>query len=135
MFKSIAFSLTLMLLVACSGRTANLPSSVSYNSMSTSRGTSSRVISSNVSAQSAQTADTTGSRLSARQTGMQDAEAPNYGNAERTANREAEIDSGSMVDDSADANPDSRSSEKASSGCGGSYDETLLCNGASGSDY
>lgn len=132
MFKKIALlPLTFLLLTACSGR-STLPASVSYNSMSAgSRSTSSRA-SGTVSSQAADSS--AGSRLSARQTGMQDSGGINYGNAERTANREAQIDNGSMVDDSAKNNPDTRSSEKANAGCGGGYDESLLCNGAGGAN-
>lgn len=129
MFKKIALlPLTLILLTACSGR-STLPSSVSYNSMSAGSRSSSRA-STTVNSQSADSS--AGSRLSARQTGMQDSGGINYGNAERTANREAQIDNGSMVDDSSKNNPDTRSSEKANARCGGGYDESLLCNGAGG---
>jgi hypothetical protein len=114
MFKKIALPLTLILLSACGSR-SNLPSSVSYNSMSAGSSRSTTTVqaasTSRASTTPAQSSDldSAGSRLSARQSGMQDSGGISYGNAERTASREAQIDNGSMVDASASNNPDTRS--------------------------
>ena len=111
------FMSSLLLLQACSSRTPVGASTVSaqrnqVSAQCTSRGA--------VSAQSQVGASSSGgTRLVARQTGMQDAES-DY-DAVSQAAIDAQIDEGSMVDESADDNQHA-GREINNSACGGSYE-------------
>lgn len=116
LFASLTLLATFALLSACSGASNPAASRVSaQNARFTSQ----------TGGLSGSSQTQVGSRLSARQTGMQDA-AEDEQNPEAQAAQDALIDAGSQADlDASPGDDDARGG-----GCGGSYEEELACQGA-----
>ena len=118
-----ALSISVLSLISACGSRSSLPSSVSYSRLSTQRSTTSQ------SSFASSPTGTAGSRLTARQSGMQDVPAEDFENPEDLAAQDALIDSGSMVDPSAEANDDAGRSARSGGCANADYNEQLVCSG------